>query len=53
VGYPLVQLYDEVAHVAYYFHWPHEQIMQLEHEERRRWVEQISTINSALNRASP
>jgi len=26
--------------------------MHLEHEDRRRWVEQISMINAALDRAS-
>jgi hypothetical protein len=50
VGYPLARLYEEVAFVAYYFHWPEEQIMHLEHEDRRRWVERISGINTAINK---
>ena len=38
LGYPLDRLYEEVAYIAYHFHWPHEQLMTLEHAERRRWV---------------
>ena len=35
--------------MAFHFHWPLEQILELEHPERRRWVEQISVINQRLN----
>jgi hypothetical protein len=49
VSYPLDQLYQELAFVAYHFHWPHDQIMQLEHAERREWVAQISSINRQMN----
>ena len=45
VGYPLKALYEEVAFVAYHFHWPPEAILDLEHAERRRWVAEISSIN--------
>ena len=44
-GYPLDRLYEEVAFIAYHFHWSHEEIMELEHRERQRWVEEISKIN--------
>lgn len=49
LGYPLKTLYEEVAFVAYHFHWPHETILNLEHAERRRWVQEISAINERLN----
>jgi uncharacterized protein DUF6760 len=52
VGYPLDPLYEEVAYVAYHFHWPHQEVMNLEHAERRRWVAEISSINSRLNEAA-
>lgn len=42
------QLYEEVAYVAYHFHWPHDQILGLEHPERRAWVDEIATINRRL-----
>lgn len=45
LGYPLAQLYEEVAYIAYHFHWSHEQLLRLEHAERRRWVEEIARIN--------
>lgn len=48
VGYPLDQLYEEVAYIAYYFHWPLMEILELEHAERRRWVEEIAGINQKL-----
>ncbi|MDB4881905.1 MAG: hypothetical protein JWL95_671 [Gemmatimonadetes bacterium] len=49
LGYPLDDLHEEVAFVAYHFHWPQGEIMAMEHEERRGWVEQISTINGKVN----
>jgi len=42
-------LYEEVAYVAYHFHWPWEQIMELDHLERKRWVEEIAAINRRIN----
>ena len=49
IGYPLEALYEEVAFVAYHFHWSHNEVMMLEHSERRQWVEQISAINDRMN----
>ncbi len=49
VGYPLSALYEEVAFVAYHFHWPVETILNLEHAERRKWVGEISAINERRN----
>ncbi len=49
MGYPSQQLYEEVAYLAYYFHWPYDQILGLEHGERRRWVSELARINRRLN----
>jgi hypothetical protein len=49
LGYPLKSLYEEVAFVAYHFHWPQESVMNLEHADRRRWVSEISAINERIN----
>lgn len=38
-----------MAFIAYYFHWSHEEMMNLEHRERRTWCEKISKINRELN----
>jgi hypothetical protein len=48
LGYPLDQLHEEVAFIAYYFHWPLREILELQHADRRRWVEEISSINRRL-----
>ncbi|MEQ8956465.1 MAG: hypothetical protein RLP02_00850, partial [Coleofasciculus sp. C2-GNP5-27] len=37
LGYPLDRLYQEVALIAFYFHWSLDDILNLEHEERLRW----------------
>ena len=51
-GYPSEQLHEEVAFVAYYLHWPYEQIMDLDHRERQRWVAEVSRVNKRLNEAA-
>jgi hypothetical protein len=43
-GYPLEQLYQEVALIAFYFHWSLDDILSLEHSERSRWVQLISQL---------
>lgn len=49
IGYPLDRLHEEVAYIAYHFHWPLEDILGLEHADRRRWVEEIGKINKQLS----
>jgi len=44
-------MFEEVAYIAYHFHWPYGQIMNLEHLERQHWVEEIAKINKRLNDA--
>jgi hypothetical protein len=48
-GYPLGNLYEEVAFLAYHFHWNYKTIMNMEHRERKLWCEEISKINKKLN----
>ena len=48
-GYPLDRLSKEVAYIAYHFHWPHDQIMALEHADRQQWVAEIAAINRRIN----
>lgn len=42
-------LYEEIAFLAYYLHWSHEEIMGLEHKERVRFCSEVSRINSRMN----
>lgn len=43
------RLYREVAYVAYHFHWDLATIMDLEHPERLRYVDEIAAINRRLS----
>jgi hypothetical protein len=44
-------LYEEMAFIAYHFHWSSRELMELDHAERRTWVTEISTINRHLDTA--
>ncbi len=47
--YPEEELFKEMSFISYYFHWSEENVLGLEHRERRRWCSEISGINAALN----
>jgi len=49
VTYDPDRLYEEIAYVAYHFHWPLSEILDLEHPLRQRFVEEIGRINRQLN----
>jgi hypothetical protein len=40
---------EEAAFVSYHFHWPRDEVLRLEHRERRAWAEEISRINERMN----
>ncbi len=50
IGYPLDKLYQEVAYIAYHFHWSLDDILEMEHRERHVWVKEISEINKEINK---
>lgn len=37
-----------MAFIAFHFHWSRSDVMMLEHEERRRWVQEISALNEQI-----
>ncbi|MFB2976475.1 MULTISPECIES: DUF6760 family protein [Microseira] len=41
-------MYEEVACIAFHFHWSLEDIVNLEHASRRRWVTEIGKIKRNL-----
>ncbi|WP_327065024.1 hypothetical protein OG500_04400 [Kitasatospora sp. NBC_01250] len=43
------RLYEEVAYIAYHFHWQRDAVLDLTHDERRRWVREIARINTRVN----
>lgn len=47
--YPLDRLYEEMAYIAYHFHWSWDELVQMDHRERQRWVDEIVAINTRLN----
>jgi hypothetical protein len=49
IVYPQDRLYQEMAYIAYHFHWPYAEILNMEHHERQRWVDEITSINTNLN----
>jgi hypothetical protein len=49
VTYAIGQLFEEIAYVAYHFHWAHEELIDLEHLRRKAFVREIAKINRRLN----
>lgn len=43
------RLYEEVAYVAYHFHWSLDAILDMEHPQRLRFVSEIASINTRLS----
>jgi hypothetical protein len=52
-AYPAQPLREEMAFIAWHFHWGPGDLFELEHAERRRWCREISKINRALDGAPP
>jgi len=48
VTYAADRLHEEVAYVAYHFHWGLDALLDLEHADRRRYVEEIGRINTRV-----
>ena len=49
VTYAPDRLYEEVAYVAYHFHWSLDDMLDLEHRERQRFVAEIADINTRIS----
>jgi hypothetical protein len=43
------RLFEEVTYVAYHLHWPLDDILDLEHPIRQRFVQEIGNINRRLS----
>ncbi|MFF5112056.1 DUF6760 family protein [Streptosporangium sp. NPDC000509] len=42
-------MHEEVAYLAFHFHWSYQEVMRLDHQERRRWVAEAARINERLS----
>jgi hypothetical protein len=51
VTYATDRIFEEVAYVAYHFHWGLDEILDMEHPVRRRFVEEIAKLNERLTAA--
>jgi hypothetical protein len=49
--YPREQLDQEIAYIAYHFHWSLDAILDMEHAERHSWLKEIARINQEINEA--
>lgn len=43
--YPVDDLWDEVAYLAYHLHWPMDALLDLEHRDRTRLIRSVSEMN--------
>ena len=43
------RLHEEVAYVAYHLHWSFDDILDLEHPDRLRYVSEIARINTRIS----
>lgn len=46
-------LHAEIAYIAYHFHWPLTELLDLEHLQRRLYVRWIRDINQRLTDGNP
>lgn len=47
--YPVDRLYEEMAYIAYHFHWSYESLLNMSHAERRRWCSEITKMNEKIS----
>ena len=46
---PQERLYQEMTFLSYYLHWSRDEVMNLNHLERRRWCREVSAVNKKLS----
>jgi hypothetical protein len=42
--YPSERLHEEVAYLAHHLHWSYDELMSMEHRDRRRWVDEVAKM---------
>jgi len=50
-SYPRDRIFREVAYLAYHFHWSLDEIMELDHKTRHRFIHEVSEINRKINKS--
>jgi hypothetical protein len=51
VTYAPERLYAEVAYLAYYLHWSRDDLLDLEHAERQRFVAEVAALNIRIQQS--
>ncbi|MGW5119677.1 DUF6760 family protein [Streptomyces noursei] len=46
--YAATDLRSEIAYIAYHFHWSHNELLDMDHVQRRTYIQSISDINQLL-----
>jgi hypothetical protein len=44
VTYAVPRIHEEIAYLAYHFHWQLEDVLDLEHHDRRRYVAEAGAL---------
>ncbi len=47
------ELIAEAAELAYHFHWPLDTILDLEHADRRTFLDEVDSIRRRLGAGAP
>ncbi|MET8995894.1 DUF6760 family protein [Amycolatopsis sp. NPDC004169] len=42
-------MWEEIAYLAYYLHWPFTELADLDHHSRSRVITEVGRINEQLN----
>lgn len=45
IRYPVGDLWDELAYLAYHLHWDLDRLLDLEHTDRSRLVRSVAALN--------
>ncbi|MFE5826868.1 DUF6760 family protein [Streptomyces erythrochromogenes] len=46
--YAAEDLRSEIAYIAYHFNWSHNELLDLDHAQRRAYIQTIADINQLL-----
>lgn len=46
--YAVDRLYAEIAYLGYYLHWSRDDLLDLDHHERQRFVAEVSALNTRI-----
>ncbi|MFZ3491960.1 DUF6760 family protein [Streptomyces sp. 5.8] len=47
--YAAADLRSEIAYIAYHFHWSHSELLDMDHVQRRAYIQSIADINQLLD----